>query len=333
MIVIPMRPGLAGAASLIMLGLSLPAADAAPAFNAPADVGAITAMETDLATQTSMKGLIGDYAPDATVVDTYAPGLYKGHEQINQAFEQQFAPLRTLKHHMDDINIASDGTFACAAMRISFDFTLKNGTSGSMSLRQIDAFKKIDGGWKIIQQHIALPIDGKTGSAVMDGTLPARGPIAWSANPLPGPAVSPDQAKAEIRRWMEVGALSTSIDQLVRYYGPGDDLLIYDAFYPGEIRGRAELRRYYASIMGSYNSIEVKMPVFAADSDGSFGVQIDTQDMRLKMKDGSTKYISLRQSDCMRRIDGKWYSFFEMISFPVVAHTGKAIMENPSAFR
>jgi hypothetical protein len=35
----------------------------------------------------------------------------------------------------------------------------------------------------------------------------------------------------------------------------------------------------------------------------------------------------------MRRIDGKWYSFFEMISFPVVAQTGKAIMENPSAFR
>jgi hypothetical protein len=76
----------------------------------------------------------------------------------------------------------------------------------------------------------------------------------------------------------------------------------------------------------------VKMPVFSDDSDGSFGVQIDTQDMELMMKDGSKKYISLRQSDCMRRVHGKWYSFFEMISYPVDAKTGKSIMANPGAF-
>ncbi len=49
--------------------------------------------------------------------------------------------------------------------------------------------------------------------------------------------------------------------------------------------------------------------------------------------DGSTKYISLRQNDCMRRVGGKWTSFFEMISFPVDQQSGKAILANPTAFK
>jgi hypothetical protein len=132
---------------------------------------------------------------------------------------------------------------------------------------------------------------------------------------------------------MDVGALSTSIDQMMAYYGPDDDTLVYDTFAPGEMRGLKEIHDYYAPLLGSYNGIKVKMPVFVADSDGSFGVQIDTQDMKLAMKDGSTRYISLRQSDCVRRVNGKWYSFFEMVSYPVDPKTGKSTMENPAAFQ
>ena len=49
------------------------------------------------------------------------------------------------------------------------------------------------------------------------------------------------------------------------------------------------------------------------------------------MNDGSTKNIALRQSDCMRRLDGKWYSFLEMISYPVDMKTNKGIMAGPGA--
>jgi hypothetical protein len=131
---------------------------------------------------------------------------------------------------------------------------------------------------------------------------------------------------------MDVGALSTSIDELVSYYGPGDDVLVFDSFAPGEIRGLHELHDYYAPLMASFSGIKVKMPLFVVDSDGKFGIQIDTQDMQLKMKDGSTKYISLRQNDCMRLVGGKWKSFFAMISFPIDPATGKAITGNPAAF-
>jgi ketosteroid isomerase-like protein len=321
------------AMSLALGALACLPAAAAPVFNDPADLKAIHAIEEDLATQTSMKNLIKYYAPDAIVIDIFAPGYYKGTDQIYKAFEAQMSPIQSMQHKIPDVNIVSNGNFACAAMQIQFNAKMKDGKTNDIALRQLDAFKKIDGQWKIVQQHISLPVDPKTGMAVVNGPLPVRGPISWTKASFAGPAVPPAQAKAEIRKWMDVGALSTSLDMLMQYYGPSDDTLIYDTFYPGELRGLKEIRNYYAAIMNSYNSIKVKMPEFSVDSDGSFGVQIDTQDMELDMKDGTKKYISLRQSDCMRRVNGKWYSFFEMISYPIDPKTGKAIMENPAAFK
>jgi ketosteroid isomerase-like protein len=218
-------------------------------------------------------------------------------------------------------------------MQIHFDAKMKDGKSQSLTLRQLDAFKKIDGQWRIIQQHISFPADPKTGMTVMDGPFAVRGPVKWSSNPLPGPGVSPSQAKQEIRKWMDVGATSKGIDQLMGYYGPGDDVLVFDLFYPGELRGKAEVRANYEPMMGAYDGVKVKMPEFAVDSDGSFGVQIDTQDIEMTMKDGSKKQLSFRQSDCLRRVGGKWYALFEMISFPMDPKTGKAVMENPGAFK
>jgi ketosteroid isomerase-like protein len=308
------------------------AACAAEGFNKPADVSAIISIENALATQTHMKNLVGYYAPDALVIDIMAPGIYRGRKQIADAFDAQFVPVASMHTDMLDTNIASDGTFACAALRLKFTMAMKNGTTLVVSTRQLDAFKKIDGAWKIVQEHISVPADAKTGLAVMNGALPVRGPIAWSANPIPGPSTSPENAKAAIRTWMNVGALSTNIDELVSYYGPCNDVLVFDSFYPGEIRGLRELHDYYAPLMASFSAIKVKMPLFVAASDGKFGIEIDTQDMKLSMKNGTTKYISLRQSDCLRRVDGSWKSFFEMISFAVAPSTGKAIIGNSASF-
>ncbi len=312
---------------------SVSVATAATTFNAPADVKAIHTIEEDLATQTSMKDLIKYYAPDAVVMDIFAPGIYKGTDEIYKGFEAQMGPMQTMKSDMPDINIATNGNFACAAMTLHFDSTLKDGKKVEVTIRQLDAFKKIKGKWLIVQQHISMPVDGKTGLAVMNGPLPVRGPIKWAANAIPAPSTTPAKGIEEIRQFMEVGALSSGIDALMAYYGPGDDVLIYDTYFPGELRGMKEIRDYYAPMMGSYKDIKVKMPEFYADSDGAFGLQIDTQDMELIMNDGSKKYISLRQSDCMRRVNGKWYSFFEMISYPIDAKTGKGIIENPAAFK
>lgn len=294
-------------------------------FNAPADLAAIKLIETTMATETNMDKLIGYYADDATVLDIYAPGIYKGHDQIYAGFAPQMAAIQSMTHRMAEMNVATNGNFACAASQIEFDAVLKDGKKMSLSVRQLDAFKKIGNEWKIMQQHISLPIDPKSGAAIMDGLVNARGEIAWSKDPLPGPASTPEEAKAAIRTWMDVGGASTSLDMLMGYYGPGDDILVYDSF-ASNLRGMKEVRAHYAAIMNSYTDIKLEMPNFVVDSDGVFGVQLDTQRITLKMKDGSNQKLALRQSDCMRKSGDKWYSFLEHLSFAVDPKTGKGVM-------
>lgn len=293
-------------------------------FNAPSDVATIQAIETTLANETDIDKLIGYYAPDATVLDIYAPGLYRGREQIRAAFARQFAAIRTMTHDMAELNIATNGQFACAAMQIRFTGTFRDGKPLALSVRQLDAFKKIEGRWQIVQQHISLPTDPATGMGIADSPMKPRGAIAWGADPLPGPASTRDEAKAAIRKWMDVGGASTGLDMLMGYYGPGDDIQVYDSA-PSNLRGLAEVRAHYAAIMNSYTGITLEMPEFVVDSDGVFGVQLDTQRLTLTMKDGSTRKLALRQSDCMRKSGDRWYSFLEHLSFAIDPATGKAM--------
>jgi ketosteroid isomerase-like protein len=315
------------------LGLSLTAAapkPANPSFNAPADVAAIKQIEHVLATELDMKKLIEYYAPDAMVLDIYAPGIFKGRDQIYAGFAPQLAKIKALKHSVPEMAIATNGNFACAAMQISFDTTLHDGRQFKMNVRQLDAYKKIGGKWKIVQQHVSLPLDPKTLQAINAAPIRPR-QLVWSETPLAPPSTTPEQGKKEIREFMDVGGASLGLDMLMSYYGPGDDILLYDSFDPNALIGRKEVRAHYAGVMNSYKNIKLSMPHFVADSDGAFGVQIDTQDITLTMNDGSIRNITLRQSDCMRRVGGKWYSFFEMVSYPVDMATNKGVMEGPGA--
>ena len=294
-------------------------------FNAPADLAAIKLIETTMATETHMDKLIGYYADDATVLDIYAPGIYKGRDQIYAGFAPQMAAIQSITHRVAEMSVTTNGNFACAASQIEFDAVFNDGKKMSLSVRQLDAFKKIGNEWKIVQQHISLPIDPKSGAAIVDGPVNARGEIAWSKDPLPGPASTPEEAKAAIRTWMDVGGASTSLDMLMGYYGPGDDILVYDSF-ASNLRSMKEVRAHYAAIMNSYTDIKLEMPNFVVDSDGVFGVQIDTQRITLTMKDGSTQKLALRQSDCMRKSGDKWYSFLEHLSFAVDPKTGQGVV-------
>jgi ketosteroid isomerase-like protein len=294
-------------------------------LNRPADVDAITAIEGQLAKLNTMKELIQYYAPDAIVYDAYAPGVFRGTKRIFDGFEQQFALGQSFTGAIPDMNVVSDGKFACAAMQVHFDFTLKNGTKGSITMRQLDAFKKIGGKWLIVQQHISFPMDPKTGMGLLDSPMPIRGALAWNRNSFTGPAVALPQAKKEVRSWLDAGVLSRNLDELMSYYGPTDDIIVYDMLSPpGEFRGMKEVRDGFAPVM-NFTDPQVKLLDFVVDSDGVFAVQIDAQDITITRKDGTKSNFLLRQSDCMRRMDGKWYSVFEAISVPVDGKTGKSV--------
>jgi ketosteroid isomerase-like protein len=302
------------------------AAASAQAFADPRDVAEINAIETEVAGETNIDKVMTHYAENAILIDINKPGWYDGKKEIYKAVRPQLAPLQTIKFRINEISVASDGEFACAAMQIHFDATRKDDSILKMSVRQVDAFKKIDGHWRIIQQHLSLPVDQTTSTPIVDSVAIARGPLVWSNQSTPGPRVPLPQAKQEIKNWLVASEIPKGIDEMTGYYGPGEDFLIFDWWSPREVRGHQEVRDYYGPQFDGVRDLEIKIPVVSIDTDGAFGVQVSQQHLRFNMKDGTTKFISFRQSDCVRRVGNKWYSFFEMGSFPVDTKTGKAIM-------
>jgi ketosteroid isomerase-like protein len=302
------------------------ATQAASIWNKPADVQAITAVENTMASATDAQQLIQHFAPNATVLDAFAPGIHEGKDQILKALTQKLAPIKTIDHKITEINIATDGKFACSAAQIHYDYALKDGATQSAEFRQLDAFKKVQGKWQLIHQQISQPVDFKTTAVVANSTLPVRGSIKWIDTSFGDTAIAPAAAIDEIKDWTERALRVTGIGPAMHFYGPGDDVLLYGEFYPGNIRGLTEIESFYGPIMNSYTSIDVKNPVFAADSDGLLGAQIDTQVLKLHMNDGSKRDIAIRQSDCLRRVNGQWHTFLEMVSFPIDRSNGKAVM-------
>lgn len=296
-----------------------------PVFNAKADVAAIKRVEEILATEIDIDKVMPHYAENAVVLDLFSPGVFQGKAEIRAGFAPQLAAIRSIKKTTPEMTIATNGRFGCAASQIAYQTVMKDGATFNMNVRVLDALKKVNGKWLVVQQHLSFPVDPATLVAQTSAPIQPR-TLAWSARPLAPVSTTPAKAKVQIKEWMDVGGASVGLEKLMNYYGPGDDTLLYDAFSPKALIGKQEIADFYAPIMGSYNGISLTMPLFAVDSDGSFGVQIDTQQLTLNMKDGTTRKVALRQSDCMRRVGGKWYSFMEMISYPVDAKTMKAQM-------
>lgn len=306
-------------------------AQAAASYNTSADVTAITTIETTLDNATDMKGLIGYYAPDALVLDMTEPGIYQGRKQIDAAFTKQFAGVASIKPALQDMNIASDGRFACVAQRVSFHTVMKDGSTFDLSQRQLDALKKIDGKWQIIQEQISVPSDPKTGMAVTNAGLKVRGQAPWSATLFDGPATTPAKADAEIRDWVVTNSPIVDVDKMVQVLGPGGLVVMYDLTTPGEYRGQAEIRTAYAPLMNSLTSAKVQLLKFVVDSDGVFAAQADTQNLQINFKNGTSKVITYRESDCYHRVGGQWKSFAESLSFPFDPKTGKSITDDAAA--
>ena len=303
---------------------------AATAFNAPADVAAIKALEQKNAEQLDVTELMKSFAPDAVILDFMSGGVYQGRPAIEKAVAGVLAPLKSVSANIREQNIVTDGNFACDLLTADFAFVNKDGTTGTISLRQMDAIQKIGGTWQVVQEQVAAPTDPKTNVAQM-ANLQVRGDIAWPSSLLASETVSPAQARKEIDTWTNVSMRVIGIDAILPYYGPNDgELAMYAPTAPGNLRGKAEMRAYYAPSMNSFASLETKTPILKIDTDGVLGAQIDIQDILLHLHDGKTQPLYWRQSDCVHRVGGKWYGILNMSSFPVDPKTGKADSKWPS---
>jgi len=112
-------------------------------------------------------GLAG-YVQDETlfVFDAIPPRQFvgiKAWRANNEGFIAMFQG--PLKAEMSDLSVNANGKLGFGHNIQHFSGTDKNGKPIDLTFRVSDGYKKINGKWMIVEEHLSFPVDIATGSA------------------------------------------------------------------------------------------------------------------------------------------------------------------------
>lgn len=298
---------------------------AASVWNSPADVAAIGALELqNKVVQLDGAHVASTFAPDAVLLNYGTGEIYQGRAEIQGAATS--AHFQSVRNNIREQSILTNGSFACVLQTVDYQYVTPQGDPDTLSLRQMDALRKTGGRWEVVQEHLSAPMDPTTGMAVTTN-LEVRGNMVLPLDMTANQRVPVAQAQQEINKWAQDSFLALPVDTLMTYYGPGpNELVSYAPVSPGNLRGVAELRAFLAPALADTASLEITTPVLKIDTDGELGAQIDVQFIKTHFKSGKPDTTTYwRQSDCLRRVGGKWYGVMPMASFPVDLETGHSV--------
>jgi uncharacterized protein (TIGR02246 family) len=113
--------------------------------------------------------LMALYAPDVVYFDLVPPLRYAGAGALHDRFSDWFSRWETaIGMELADVDVVADGDVAAAHMLIRASGTLQGGREVGYWVRTSNTFRRSDDGWLITHEHVSLPVDLPSGSAVMD---------------------------------------------------------------------------------------------------------------------------------------------------------------------
>jgi ketosteroid isomerase-like protein len=151
-------------ASIVMGGLCSRAEAASP------DEIAITGVEHKLAGATTAQDAMKNYDPtdQVTVLDMGGPQReHVGQKDVRADMEKGFAGMKDIKVQFLELKVITDGKLGYARSIQRFTATGPDGKPVDITFRETDLLHKVNGQWKILEQHISVPIDMATGKALM----------------------------------------------------------------------------------------------------------------------------------------------------------------------
>jgi ketosteroid isomerase-like protein len=134
------------------------------------DEQAITGVEHKLAGATNAKDAMKNYDPtdQVTILDMGGPQReHVGQKDVRADVEKGFSGMKDIKVQFLELKVITDGTLGYARSIQRFTATGPDGKPVDVTFRQTDLLHKVDGQWKILEQHISVPIDMQTGKAEM----------------------------------------------------------------------------------------------------------------------------------------------------------------------
>jgi len=106
--------------------------------------------------------LMSLYVPDETllVFDVVPPRQYAGAKAYKKDWEDFFAAFPgPVQFDISDLAITSDHGLAYAHSIQHLVLADKDGKKSDLTVRVTDIFRKINGNWLIVHEHISVPVD------------------------------------------------------------------------------------------------------------------------------------------------------------------------------
>lgn len=115
------------------------------------------------------------------------------------------------------------------------------------------------------------------------------------------------------------------VDTIMKSYVPGAELFVFDVTPPRQHVGfndyKMDWQGFFEAFPGPVDKFEVEDLSIVAD--GKLAYSHSIQAGTVTAKDGSKLSLTVRVTDCYRKINGKWLITQEHVSVPVDMETGK----------
>ncbi len=129
------------------------------------DEQAIRALETKFAMAFAAKdvdAIMKFYAPgnELLVFDLVTPRQYAGWDAYKKDWQDTFALMKdTPEFDTRDLSVTTDGKLAWSHSIQHAKWTGTDGSPFEMTVRVTDCYRKIDGKWLIVLEHVSVPLD------------------------------------------------------------------------------------------------------------------------------------------------------------------------------
>jgi uncharacterized protein (TIGR02246 family) len=98
--------------------------------------------------------------------DFFPPRQIEGWEAYKKVFEEIFADYPgPVSLTMSEVHVTTDGRLAFGRNMQSGYLTTPDGKKFPFAIRVTDGYRKIDGKWYIVLEHVSVPVDLATGKA------------------------------------------------------------------------------------------------------------------------------------------------------------------------
>ena len=109
------------------------------------------------------------FAPKVVSFDLGPPLQHEGGEQFVKRWQELFASYQSpIDYEIRDLSIAAGDEVAFSHSLNRLSGTMKNGQKTDRWLRWTACYLKANGKWLIVHEQVSVPVDLKSGTAVLD---------------------------------------------------------------------------------------------------------------------------------------------------------------------